>query len=75
MIITGAKAIASYLGRDVRTVRRWVREHGLPVTRLHGKVRADKRAIDRWLAASERPAVEAMLPKCPIVSAHVEQQA
>lgn len=74
MILTGAKAIAAHLGRDVRTVRRWVRDHGLPVKRLHGKVRADSRQLDRWLAASERPAREALLGKCPPVSAHDEQR-
>lgn len=46
------KAIASYLGRDVRTVQRWENEERLPVWRhshLKGSsVHASKREIDEW---------------------------
>jgi Tol biopolymer transport system component len=46
------KAIASYLGRGVRTVQRWEREEGLPVHRLahekRGSVYGDKHEIDAW---------------------------
>lgn len=46
------KAIASYLGRGVRTVQRWEREEGLPVHRLahekRGSVYADRQEIDAW---------------------------
>jgi TolB-like protein len=46
------KAIAAYLDRGVRTVRRWEREEGLPVHRqMHrvlGTVYAYRAEIDRW---------------------------
>jgi Tol biopolymer transport system component len=46
------KAIASYLGRGVRTVQRWEREEGLPVHRLahekRGSVYARRNEIDAW---------------------------
>ena len=46
------KAIASYLGRGVRTVQRWEREEGLPVHRLahekRGSVYAHKQEVDAW---------------------------
>ena len=54
------KEIASYLGRDVTTVRRWEKREGLPVHRLHhsklGSVYAYTAELDAW--RSERaPAV------------------
>jgi tetratricopeptide (TPR) repeat protein len=46
------KAIATYLGRDVSTVRRWERTEGLPVHRHHhaarGSAYAYKSELDRW---------------------------
>ncbi len=50
------KAIAAYLGRDVRTARRWEQELGLPVHRIQGgtsrSVFAHTNEIDRWLTTS-----------------------
>jgi len=47
------KEIAYYLGRDVRTVRRWEKERGLPVHRVPGGKRSGVFAypaeIDGWL--------------------------
>lgn len=47
------KAIAVYLGRDLRTVRRWEREKGLPVHRVPGGERRSVFAypdeINKWL--------------------------
>lgn len=47
------KEIASYLKRDVRTVRRWEQEKGLPVRRVGGSkgasVYAYPKEIDDWL--------------------------
>lgn len=49
------KAIASYLGRSVRTVKRWEVNEGLPVHRhLHQRqstVYAFQAELDRWLAS------------------------
>ena len=52
------KAIASYLGRGVRTVQRWEREEGLPVHRLahekRGSVYANKPELDAWWESRRR---------------------
>lgn len=46
------KAIAQYLGREVRTVQRWEKTDGLPIHRLYhtkrGSVYADPRELDEW---------------------------
>ncbi|TAK16783.1 MAG: hypothetical protein EPO35_04645 [Acidobacteria bacterium] len=51
------KAIAEYLGRDVRTALRWHRRDGLPVHRISGSrgraVHAYTAEIDTWLAAGK----------------------
>jgi TolB-like protein len=47
------KAIANYLGKSVRTAKRWEAEEGLPVHRhMHqrqGTVHAFRREVDAWL--------------------------
>src|SRR6476661_7634567 len=52
------KAIASYLGRGVRSVQRWEREEGLPVHRLahekRGSVYAYRPEVDAWWEARRR---------------------
>lgn len=57
------KAIAAYLGRDLRTVRRWEKEKGLPVRRVPGGKRsvvfAYPEEIDRWLHKGGAKAPEA----------------
>lgn len=59
------KEIAQYLGRDVRTVIRWERERGLPVSRVPGAKRsgvfAYRDELDDWLTRSER-ATDAVEP-------------
>lgn len=54
------KAIAAYLGRGVRTVRRWEREEDLPVHRhVHrvlGSVYAFRSEIDVWQRRQRTPA-------------------
>jgi hypothetical protein len=51
------KEIAAYLGRDIRTVRRWETERGLPIHRVPGGGRAVVFAfrgeIQSWLRAAE----------------------
>ena len=65
------KAIAVYLGREVRTVQRWAKARHLPVHRLPGgerpRVFVLKSEIDAWLRASApeprgRPVSVAVLP-------------
>lgn len=52
--LDGWKRIAAYLNRDVRTVRRWEKQQGLPVRRLmHDKlatVYAYRSELDAWLS-------------------------
>jgi hypothetical protein len=54
------KAIADYLGRDIRTAMRWHANDGLPVHRIGGSrgraVFAFTNEIDRWLAGGRAPA-------------------
>lgn len=49
------KEIASYLGRSVRTVQRWEKEHGLPVHRVslaqRGAIYASRIELDDWWAS------------------------
>ena len=67
------KSIAEYLRRDVRTVMRWAKDHGLPVHRVTGgkgrSVFAYRDAIDLWLTGraaetAEMPATDppALIP-------------
>jgi tetratricopeptide (TPR) repeat protein/TolB-like protein len=54
-VLESWKEIATYLGRDVRTCRRWEENLGLPIHRLDGspkaRVLAYKDEIDWWLDA------------------------
>ncbi len=53
--LDGWKAIATHLGRDIRTVQRWELSEQLPIHRLEHKRRASAYAftseLDAWLAA------------------------
>ena len=62
------KQIASFFGKDERTVKRWERERALPVHRLPGErggVFAYTLELDRWLnsKADQRPS-----PAAPVVT-------
>ncbi len=52
-VLQSWKDISAYLGRDIRTCRRWEENLGLPVHRLNGstkaRVLAYKDEVDRWL--------------------------
>ncbi len=56
------KAIALYLGREVRTVQRWAKGRGLPVYHLPGgrrpRVFALTSEVDAWLRAAPPEALE-----------------
>ena len=58
--LNGWKDIASYLGKSVRAVQRWEREHGLPVQRIKTPtgqiVYAFRSDIDAWRASHAPPA-------------------
>jgi hypothetical protein len=59
--LDGWKRIARYLNRNVRTLRRWEENEGLPVRRLmHDKlatVYAYRSELDAWLKQREEGAV------------------
>lgn len=67
------KEIAAYLGRGVRTVRRWEAEEGMPVHRhMHrarGSVYAFRSEIDRWRSGERRGAGMPPRPARPAVAA------
>jgi tetratricopeptide (TPR) repeat protein len=75
-ILQGWKDIAAYVSRDVRTVKRWEKQRGLPVRRMPGEGRANVYALipdlDRWLSntvSGEEPETkadqEALLAETP----------
>lgn len=68
--LTSWKAIASYLGREVRTVMRWEKERGLPVHRgpggRSGVVFADMDELDAW-TRGHKAEPESALPE-PLAS-------
>jgi len=51
--LDGWKAVADYLGRDVRTAQRWRDERGMPMHRVPGHkggtVFAERAELDAWL--------------------------
>lgn len=48
--LMSANDLATMLGADVRTVRRWVREHQVPEPiRIGGTLRWKRSAVERWL--------------------------
>ncbi len=55
-ILQGWKDIAAYVARDVRTVKRWEKQRGLPVRRMPGAGRANVYALipdlDSWLSST-----------------------
>jgi TolB-like protein/tetratricopeptide (TPR) repeat protein len=69
------KEIATYLGRDVTTVRRWEKREGLPVHRLHhsrlGSVYAYTAELDAWRGDRTPSAADA--PETPQVSGVVRR--
>lgn len=68
--LVGWKAIAAYLGKDVRTVLRWERDRGLPVHRPPGgrgqSVYAIPDELDRWILRP-RVASDDQAPRSPAV--------
>jgi tetratricopeptide (TPR) repeat protein/TolB-like protein len=74
-VLQSWKEISSYLGRDVRTCRRWEEHIGLPVHRLNGspkaRVMAYKDEIDRWLEIKlhEREIEKSAVPPAPAAPA------
>ena len=44
----GMKAICDYLGVSENTVRKYIKEEGLPVGRIGGSMVSDEEKIDTW---------------------------
>ncbi len=80
-ILQGWKDIAAYVSRDVRTVKRWEKQRGLPVRRMPGIGRANVYALipelDRWLSAdtdlSEAAPVPPEIPEDAPIELAAEQ--
>jgi tetratricopeptide (TPR) repeat protein len=68
-VLQSWKEIAAYLGRDIRTCRRWEEHLGLPVHRLDGspkaRVLAYKDEIDWWLDAKLHEHDPVLAPAAP----------
>ncbi len=68
-VLQSWKEIAAYLGRDVRTCRRWEEHLGLPIHRLNGsrraRVLAYKDEIDWWLETKLHERDSAASPGAP----------
>jgi tetratricopeptide (TPR) repeat protein len=56
-ILNGWKDIATYVGRDIRTVERWEKQRGLPIRRVPGEGRATVYAVvselDSWFESAD----------------------
>lgn len=50
--LAGLGEIAAYLGVSESTVLRYRKKHGLPVSKLGGRWRAEREALDRWRMAA-----------------------
>jgi len=63
------KEIAAYIGRDIRTAKRWEEERRLPVYRVPGggrrAVYAYASEIDQWLRSENRPGSDSYGPELP----------
>ena len=46
--LIGLKNIVSHVGRDRRTVMRWIREEGFPAKLLAGKWESDTELVSKW---------------------------
>ena len=64
--LDGWKSIASYLGRDIRTVQRWKARERLPIHRLEHRQRASAYAftgeLDEWVANRDRSPADGRSP-------------
>jgi hypothetical protein len=71
--LTSWKAIATYLGREVRTVTRWEKERGLPVHRgpggKSGVVFADMDELDAWTRGETAAPESDPPPDLPVTAA------
>ena len=57
--LIGLRAIAAYMGRSDRTIRRWIDQHGFPAGMLPtGHWIASKQTIRDWILVRGRQVVE-----------------
>lgn len=53
-LLVGWKEIADHLRVSISTAKRWARRRGLPVHRLQGQIRADRKAVESWVIDHSR---------------------
>ncbi len=53
---------AEYLGFAVHTLYGWTSQRRIPFVKIGGRVRFDKRKLDRWLEQFEHEVVEDQVP-------------
>ncbi len=53
------KEVAEYIGVSVKTVRKYVHEHGLPVLKFPGRRKwiFRKDLVDRWIEENSKPQI------------------
>ncbi len=47
--LVGLKGIAAYCGIHIDTLRRWMQDFKMPITKIGGRWCADPDALDEWL--------------------------
>jgi tetratricopeptide (TPR) repeat protein len=74
--LKGWKEIATYFGRDERTVKRWEKMRGLPVRRIPGSPRSNVYGLvpelEAWLASAQASygSLDAGLDEAELIDAH-----
>ncbi len=63
--LIGLRAIARFMGRHERTIRRWIDDHGFPAGMLpSGHWMASKQSIRDWILVRGRQRVEQRRKEC-----------
>ena len=66
--LIGLRAIAKFMGRHERTIRRWIDRHGFPAGMLPtGHWIASKVSIRDWVMVRGRQVVEQRRKDCPVM--------
>ena len=69
--LIGLRAIAAFMGRSDRTIRRWINDHGFPAGVIpSGHWIASKQSIRDWVIVRGRQVIEKRRNKCPATHVH-----
>ncbi len=71
MKLSGWAAIAEYVDRSEKVVRKWGRERNFPVVKLDGCVESDTDLIDKWRKLQIE---DASRPKQSVAGGNVQHQ-